>query len=1333
MKSWKKEIENRNKLKEVWLNLFLRICLAPAILMINIARAILISVAPLSTCLNSNTSIKNKKKSFSFTRKTSITILTIFIAMSIALNIAIAVPTTINLQGKLLSSTGSALSGTYNFTFRIYDAYTSGNLLYESNNTLTSDSRGLYNVDLRDVNLTFDQQYYLAVKIDSDAEMTPRINLSSMPYAFRANTSDDLNPNNSYTIGILNVTNNVTIGDSSEDRITVITSNLNVSTNGNLDIAGNLTLAEKIKFSLGSTIENLVSNWLRITGSLNITKNLVIGKNLTVNNSDLFVDSNLGRVGINTTTPTQTLTVVGDLNVTGASYGIDTNESARFDNLTSYDCPAGELVIGVQNNGTVLCAADIDTTIGNCSTEGSCSLITYDTELGTVLGDYWNMSRENLGWVNLTDYPSACTSGDFVTQLGDSLTCSSPSYIGNCSIDGSCDNILYESEESGLNVNRSNYWDSYNIPTDLNNLLTLHWDNVTNRPSDCGAGDFVRGIDGTTLDCATPSYTTDTNCSAIGSCSDIYYYQGLNAANITSGNLDIARIPTGGSWSLSSDLNIDSNTLVVDYDGDKVGIGTATPTQTLTVVGDLNVTGTSSNSTFEGDVTIKGTLYGGSLLKVGNGLNITSGDLIIANGNITDNNGTVLTTPSGIIAVFDTDCPKGWTRVNALDGKFLVGNSSYSAAAGGSDSVTLTVDNLPSHTHGAGTLIADSAGAHTHTFSDTVSQYTSYTDTAHTHSIDPPSTSTSTSGAHTHEVYKYSDEDAGGGTGVSSYYDYGQGTRTGALSAGSHSHTVDIAAFTSGSGGSNHRHSLSDYTASGTTSSDGAHTHTISGSTGSTGSDTAFDNRPAFATVVICKKDVGSDYAEWIKSKEKYKPGTVVSADPDAEEQIKISEKAYDSAVLGIISTAPGWIVGMEDDDSLMMALSGRVPAIVAVKNNEEIKPGDPITTSALPGIGMKATKPGSIIGKALESFEAKECKDISSLEEITWLNDEDCFKLPDGTYISKITVLVSVSYWEPENYEEEQNEKIETNTESIAELKQQIKDQQTLLEKAFTENELQQKQIEQLKAIICLDHPEASICSSKVNTTGLAIIEREPDVTEDEGSVIEQKQSTEELHSWQREYPEIKEMFQETGSTLKNVLEEKGYKVTLIERSKGIKEGFESIYKNYALVAIEKKGLENIFNEGSKISEDVIPYIKSYYPDSDIWIIFIHDTSPEGNQVQCIYSIPELNIGGCTSTPSWDLIFTEQESKEIEKQTEAPSEPQDAQENITEQVNITETNVTLAEKTELKESITSPTNLTNNTTNNQTDQRWYHIVNTVTATITSSGLINYIVLFLLI
>ena len=68
------------------------------------------------------------------------------------------------------------------------------------------------------------------------------------------------------------------------------------------------------------------------------------------------------------------LTVPGDINVTNKVYGkdlcigsdcrtvwpstTDTNESARVGNLALTDCPSGQLVIGIQDNGTVLCATD---------------------------------------------------------------------------------------------------------------------------------------------------------------------------------------------------------------------------------------------------------------------------------------------------------------------------------------------------------------------------------------------------------------------------------------------------------------------------------------------------------------------------------------------------------------------------------------------------------------------------------------------------------------------------------------------------------------------------------------------------------------------------------------------------------------------------------------------------------------------------------------------------------------------------------------------------------------------------------------------------------------
>lgn len=48
------------------------------------------------------------------------------------------------------------------------------------------------------------------------------------------------------------------------------------------------------------------------------------------------------------------------LEFTSCAAAGDTNETVRFEELVAADCAAGTLVIGIQNNGTVLCAADAD-------------------------------------------------------------------------------------------------------------------------------------------------------------------------------------------------------------------------------------------------------------------------------------------------------------------------------------------------------------------------------------------------------------------------------------------------------------------------------------------------------------------------------------------------------------------------------------------------------------------------------------------------------------------------------------------------------------------------------------------------------------------------------------------------------------------------------------------------------------------------------------------------------------------------------------------------------------------------------------------------------------
>ena len=231
-----------------------------------------------------NTKIVIRKEHI-LTKLIPILLFLIFLSIS-----AFAVPNSLNIQGKLTDSSDSIQTGTFNFTFRFYDAYTGGNKLFEKANiTSTTDSRGVYDIIIDGINLSFDKQLYLGMEVNADGEMSPRINLTSVPYTFRANVSDTLDANRSYTVLGLNVTGNLSLGTGVEDILTITSGNINLSEFGNLVLIGNLTLQDKVTFGLGEFIDNIVDGFLRITGGLNITESLIVGGGVNIT-GDLSVN-----------------------------------------------------------------------------------------------------------------------------------------------------------------------------------------------------------------------------------------------------------------------------------------------------------------------------------------------------------------------------------------------------------------------------------------------------------------------------------------------------------------------------------------------------------------------------------------------------------------------------------------------------------------------------------------------------------------------------------------------------------------------------------------------------------------------------------------------------------------------------------------------------------------------------------------------------------------------------------------------------------------------------------------------------------------------------------
>ena len=88
------------------------------------------------------------------------------------------------------------------------------------------------------------------------------------------------------------------------------------------------------------------------------------------------------------------------------------------------------------------------------------------------------------------------------------------------------------------------------------------------------------------------------------------------------------------------------------------------------------------------------------------------------------------------------------------------------------------------------------------------------------------------------------------------------------------------------------------------------------------------------------------------------------------------STKPYQTSVVGVYSTRPGFLGGAGDDadptGKIPLAIMGVIP-VKASAENGPIRPGDLLVASATPGHAMKAgpnPPQGTVIGKALEGLE---------------------------------------------------------------------------------------------------------------------------------------------------------------------------------------------------------------------------------------------------------------------------------------------------------------------------------------------------------------------------
>lgn len=86
------------------------------------------------------------------------------------------------------------------------------------------------------------------------------------------------------------------------------------------------------------------------------------------------------------------------------------------------------------------------------------------------------------------------------------------------------------------------------------------------------------------------------------------------------------------------------------------------------------------------------------------------------------------------------------------------------------------------------------------------------------------------------------------------------------------------------------------------------------------------------------------------------------------DQGVVLSSREYDDKIFGVVETTPLVAYRRQDNTGLPVVRNGTTSVNVTTANGD-IKTGDFITTSSLPGKGQKALASGYIIGVALEDF----------------------------------------------------------------------------------------------------------------------------------------------------------------------------------------------------------------------------------------------------------------------------------------------------------------------------------------------------------------------------
>lgn len=129
----------------------------------------------------------------------------------------------------------------------------------------------------------------------------------------------------------------------------------------------------------------------------------------------------------------------------------------------------------------------------------------------------------------------------------------------------------------------------------------------------------------------------------------------------------------------------------------------------------------------------------------------------------------------------------------------------------------------------------------------------------------------------------------------------------------------------------------------------------------------------------VFAQEVSSGISFYIDISDKnVKPGEIISF---SNQNYHMTRVPYDPTAFAVVTANPAVAVVNQNATNASYAVvsTGRVYVLVSTKNGK-IKPGDLITPSDIPGVGMKSTQDGFVIGTAVDSYDAADPTKVTAI-----------------------------------------------------------------------------------------------------------------------------------------------------------------------------------------------------------------------------------------------------------------------------------------------------------------------------------------------------------------